>query len=192
MSLLFAMPDGPAPLSEVNAVLAERHYLGPVGRGCGWRDRFGVLVVASPTARHVPGSWLELTRWCLYGERNGGSRQWASVRRWLLSAFPEATTVLSYSDPEQGHTGSLYRACGWWWAPTWHRIVTPPTGNGTWNGRRRQAAKDRWIFALRPDATRAEVLRLEPTYTRRFPATEYREPGGADFGTWRALAEGGA
>src|SRR4051794_23195556 len=58
--------------------LGDRHYLGPPGRGPAWSDEYGVLVLAKPTARMRPqdGSWRELVRWCLLGERNGGSRQW--------------------------------------------------------------------------------------------------------------------
>ena len=36
------------------------------------------------------------------------------------------STVVSYSDPSAGHTGSLYRACNWIWAPTWLRLRPPP------------------------------------------------------------------
>ncbi len=85
------------------------------------------------------------------------------------------TTVVSYSDPSVGHTGALYRACGFIWAPTWHRLVTPPTGNGTRAGKS-QAAKDRWIFPLLPDPRRASLLQLEPSYAARFPSASYREP----------------
>lgn len=145
---------------DVNPVLAARHYLGPCWRGDGWSDEFGVLVLASPTSRRLPGDWLELVRWCLYGVKNGGSRQWSRVAKWLRSDHPEVTTVVSYSDPSVGHTGALYKACGWKWAPTWHRLRPPPSGNGSWNGER-QSVKDRWVYELGPDTRRAEVLRVK-------------------------------
>lgn len=172
--------------------LDQNHYLGPAVRGFGWIDEFGVMVLASPTARHLPNHWLELTRWCLVGGiQNGGTRQWSKVRRWLLDNH-STTTIVSYSDPSVGHTGSLYRACGWLWAPTWHRIVTPPTGHGAWSKTGvRQNVKDRWVFPLRPEKSRADVLKLDPTYLRRFPWAEYTDPvrwvrgrgigGGADW-----------
>lgn len=147
---------------HVNPFLAAHHYLGPVSRGVAWSDEFGVLVLANPSSRRLPQrSWLELVRWCLVGQKNGGSRQWARVRRWLYEAFPEVTTVVSYSDPAQGHTGALYKACNWTWAPTWHRLRPPPSGNGSWDGDKREAVKDRWVFALRADPTRAEILRVK-------------------------------
>lgn len=166
---------------SVAGFLAENHYLGPTARGLAWRDQYGVLVLANCTARRLPGNWIELTRWCLNGSKNGGSRQWAQVRRRIHEAFPDATTVVSYSDPAAGHTGALYRACNWLWAPTWHRLRPPPSGNGNW-GTGVQSVKDRWVFPLSGDADRAEVLRAkDPSILRRYPWAEYRERYGADY-----------
>ena len=96
-------------LSTVNHILHQHHYLGPIGRGLAWQDEHGVMIVANPTARHIPlGTWLELTRWCilLRGD-NHGSRQWAGFIRALKRARPDVTTLVSYSDPAVGHTGAL-------------------------------------------------------------------------------------
>jgi len=177
LKLFDDLPDSP------HVVLAENHYLGDTNRGEMYQDAAGVVVVQSPpSARNLPADWLELSRWCITeSQANAGSAQWRRVRRWIVKTWPAATTVVSYSDPTQGHRGALYRACNWLWAPTWHRIVTPPTGNGSWDGVKAQAAKDRWIFPLRSDARRVETLRLEASYLRRFPWAEYREPGGADY-----------
>lgn len=160
--------------SSVNRLLSERHYLGPIDRGEAYADQFGVMIFANPTARRLPqGRWLELVRWCLLGEKNGGSRQWAAARRWLLSAFPAATTVVSYSDPSVGHTGALYRACNWQWAPTWHRLRPPPSGNGNW-GSGKQAVKDRWVACLRPDPDRQRLLRVaDEALRKRYPWAEF-------------------
>jgi hypothetical protein len=126
---LFGPVKGPCPVEWVNPVLARDHYLGPINRGFAWADEFGVLVLANPSARFLPQQrWLELVRWCLVGEKNGGSRQWARVSRWLRKDRPDVTTVVSYSDPSVGHTGALYKACNWRWAPTWHRLRPPPLG----------------------------------------------------------------
>lgn len=173
--------DGPSSLARINQTLRRDHYLGETSRGVAWEDRLGCLVVASPTSRRLPREWLELSRWCLNGTKNGGSMQWARVRRWLLDRFPLATTVVSYSDPSVGHTGSLYRACGWWWAPTWHRLRPPPTGNGDW-GSGLESVKDRWVFPLRDDPTRATILRVnDESIVRRDPTCVYREPGGVPY-----------
>lgn len=107
------------------------------------------------------------------------------------------TTIVSYSDPSAGHDGALYRACNWLWAPTWQRLRPPPTGNGNW-GSGAQAVKDRWVFLLRPDLGREEVLRLKDSALERaMPWASYREPkwrgashrgGGGDYGRFRDTA----
>jgi hypothetical protein len=151
------------PPRTVAHYLDQLHYLGSTGRGFAWSDEYGVLVLAKPTSRRLPqdGTWLELVRWCLTGERNGGSRQWSRVSRFLRSDMPDVTTVVSYSDPSVGHTGALYKACNWTWAPTWHRLRPPPSGNGSWADGEAQSVKDRWVFCLRPDARRDEILRVK-------------------------------
>ena len=158
------------PVLTVAHFLDERHYLKSTGRGFAWSDEFGVLVLAKPTARRLPqdGTWLELVRWCLEGIPNGGSQQWARVTRCLKAEEPQVTTVVSYSDPSVGHTGALYKACNWTWAPTWHRLFPPPTGNGSWKDGEAQSVKDRWVYALRPDERREELLRVKDG--RRRPA----------------------
>lgn len=154
---------------SVGEFLARNHYLGPVARGFAWSDEYGVLVLAKPTSRRLPqdGTWLELVRWCLVGVPNGGSRQWSAVRRVLLAEFPQVTTVVSYSDPSQGHTGSLYKACSWNWRPTWHRLRPPPTGNGSWGNGEQQSVKDRWVCQLRRDARRNQILSVKDDALQR-------------------------
>jgi hypothetical protein len=190
----------PTAVMDVAPILAERHYLGPAKRGVAWSDDYGVLVLANPSSRRLPHDrWLELTRWCLDGQPNAGSRQWAAVRTWLLAEFPHLTTVVSYSDPSVGHTGALYRACGWLWAPTWHRLRTPPTGQGRWReGGKIESAKDRWVDVLRPDDGREKLLVAnDAAVCRRMPWAVYREPrfrrgrlvrgtGGGDYARWVA------
>lgn len=162
------------PISTVVDYLDEHHYLGAARRGWAWSDEYGVMVLAKPTSRRLPsdGTWLELTRWCLVPGANNGSRQWARVRRYIAQTQTEVTTIVSYSDPSAGHTGALYRACNWRWAPTWHRLAPPPTGNGSW-GRDGplQSVKDRWYFPMRRDARRQELLRCsDDRAVRRYGA----------------------
>lgn len=151
------------PTATLRHYLNELHYLGATGRGFGWSDEYGVLVLAKPTSRRLPqdGTWLELVRWCLVGTPNGGSRQWARVARWLRSERRDVTTVVSYSDPSAGHTGALYKACNWTWAPTWHRLFPPPSGNGSWKDGAAQSVKDRWVYELQPDSRRASILSVK-------------------------------
>jgi hypothetical protein len=158
-----------------NQILARYHYLGPINRGRVFRDAHGVIVVANPSSRRLPQDrWLELVRWCILSGL--GSEQWRATRAWLLETFPDVTTVVSYSDPSVGHTGALYRASGWLWAPTWHRLREPPSGNGNW-GTGRQASKDRWVYVLRPDRERADLLKVQDeSLMKRMSWAEYREP----------------
>jgi hypothetical protein len=165
-------------VASVSELLRERHYLGPARRGWAWSDEFGVMVFANPTSRRLPhATWLELTRWCIVGGKNAGSQQWAAVKRYLLTECPDVTTVVSYSDPSVGHTGALYRACGWLAAPTWMSLRPPPSAGGSWDGVTVQAVKDRWVYPLRRDDGRAEVLAVQDeALVLRFPGAGYREP----------------
>ncbi len=168
------------PTGTLAHYLGELHYLGATGRGIGWSDEYGVLILAKPTSRRLPqdGTWLELVRWCLTGERNGGSRQWAAVTRWLRSERTDVTTVVSYSDPSVGHTGALYRACNWRWAPTWHRLRPPPSGNGRWKTSEDvESVKDRWVYPLQTDPRREALLAInDPSLAARFPDAQYTDP----------------
>jgi hypothetical protein len=167
------------PVADVADVLNASHYLGAARRGFAWSDEFGVMVLGSPASRSLPHDrWLELTRWCLLdGVPNDGSRQWACVWRWLYENRPDVTTVVSYSDPSAGHTGALYRACNWLWAPTWLRLRPPPSGNGAWRQGKVEAVKDRWVFPLRADDEREAILQVnDSALKKRMPEAEYREP----------------
>lgn len=143
-------------LAEANDLLRREHYLGPLNSGgaalviVGRRDGEVVAcqVWRKPTSRSLPndGTWLELSRWCLTPQAgpNAGSRCHKASMTYLREAG--VRTIVSYSDPSQGHTGALYRACNWIWAPTWIRLRPPPTGNHEWKKGAMQAAKDRWVF----------------------------------------------
>jgi hypothetical protein len=158
------------------AAAARMHYLGASNRcSLEYADEFGWITFSNPTSRRLPQDWLELNRWILLGKKNGGSQQWARAVKWLRETAPKVTTVVSYSDPAQGHTGALYRDCNFIEAATWLRLVTPPSGNG-FRGGKQHGAKDRWIFPLAPDPRRATHLKLPESYKRRFPGRFYQEP----------------
>lgn len=158
-------------LAEANSLLAQFHYLGPARSArlvvCQWSDGglVGAMVWRHPTARHLPadGTWLELSRWCLTpsGGPNAGSRMHRAAVAMIRVKLPDVTTLVSYSDRAAGHTGSLYRACNWRWKPTWHRLKPPPTGGGSWDGVTRQEPKDRWVFFVRPDSRRDDILAVK-------------------------------
>ncbi len=213
------MKQSALPMSGLppSVLLQDRHYLGKSHRAkFTYEDEFGVMVFAAPSSRNIPKHWLELVRWCLAGEvveveqgsyiesrfllghnndpSNAGSRQWKAAKQWLLTQS-EATTVVSYSDPSVGHTGALYRACGWLWAPTWHRLFPTPSGQGQWTAGKVEAVKDRWVALLRPDTERSGALAVKDGRIRRMTWAEYREPrwkrgipqlskGGGDYRQW--------
>lgn len=173
---------GPARSHAVARTLADNHYLGPCAAGRAYADRFGVAVFSAPTSRMLPPHWLDLRRWCITSdERNAGTQMWRGMLAWVRENFPEATTIVSYSDPTQHHTGGLYRACSWLWAPTWHRVCPPPTGGGSWSDGVTQAPKDRWIFPVRRDPGRVVALAIGDGYARRFPWSAYDDKIGADW-----------
>jgi hypothetical protein len=189
-----------ASVTATYPMLTEHHYLGPTKvADFAWSDEHGCLVFAWPRSRRIPTHWLELVRWCLTGEHNSGSMQWAAFVGWAKQNLNErVTTVVSYSDPSQGHDGALYRACNWLWAPTWLCLRPPPTGNGEWVKGDRQHPKHRWIYPLKPDSAREATLVLnDESLMRRMPWASYREPswkrghfdprtGGGNFQRWKA------
>lgn len=165
------------PIDEANKFLKGRHYLGPTKHArFAWSDEFGVMLFSGPRSRRLPIDWVELVRWCLNGEPNAGSKQWARFTVWARK-HTDYTTVISYSDPSQGHTGALYRACNWQWAPTWHRLRPPPTGNGSWTrgeALKKQAVKDRWVFPLQKDDRRPSILTVtDSSIMKRAPWASY-------------------
>ena len=156
-------------------ILDEHHYLGAAGARARltYEDEHGLITFSNPAARRLPQDWLELSRWCLVDRR--GSEQWAACLRWLRQRT-EATTIVSYSDPSVGHDGALYRACGWLWAPVWHVLREPPTGCG-FRGGKRQRAKHRWVYLLKPDDRRGAALALrDEALARKWPWISYTEP----------------
>ena len=168
-----------ALFSSVGALLDANHYLGSHGaRGrATYTDEHGLMVFSGPSSRRLPSSWVELSRWCLLDGR--GSEQWRDAVAFVRTTFPDATTVVSYSDPSVGHSGALYRACNWIWAPTWHVLREPPTGAGV-RGGKLQRAKHRWVYLLAPDDRRQALLELrDAAVARRYPFASYVEP------TWK-------
>lgn len=159
---------GSAP--EANQLLRRSHYLGPIRTAAlvVVGDSGGQIVACQawklPTSRRLPsdGSWLELARWCLTPAAgdNAGSRMHRWALRLIRTHAAEVTTLLSYSDPSAGHSGALYRACNWQWAPPWQRLRPPPSGSGDW-GTGRQEVKDRWVYPLRPDPNRDSYLHVD-------------------------------
>lgn len=170
------------PLELANQLLKHNHYLGPTKKGTAYMDDGGVIVFSSPTSRRLPREWVEISRWCIINrDKNAGSKQWGRFIREFKKLYPKVTTLVSYSDPSQGHTGALYRACNWVWAPTWLRIRPPPSGNGKWSNKN-ESVKDRWVFIINKDINRKEVLKIKDTaILRRNPGLIFTEPNGVKY-----------
>lgn len=158
-------------LIEANDLLRRHHYLGPLKSGgkliiIGTRNDYPVAAAIwkHPTSRALPsdGTWFELARWCLTPDAgpNAGSVMHKATLQLIRTHLPHVTTLVSYSDPSQGHTGALYRACNYRWCPTWQRLRPPPTGGGEWTPGKQQNVKDRWIYPVRPDPVRTIRLRV--------------------------------
>lgn len=148
-------PPGPPPSARTLTVLPvsyrtaklfveQHHYLGyapPGARAClgvwyGGR-LMGVLMFGRPSARlEDQHNTLELTRMVLLDEcpRNSESRALALATMWIRKNMHEIRRLIAYSDPAQGHEGTVYRAVGW-------RLIGRTTG-GRWSrsGRQRRDA----------------------------------------------------
>jgi hypothetical protein len=73
----------------------------------------GIAVYGQPISRNSPKSSLELRRFCLApgAEKNTASNFLAFTLRWLRQNEPSYTEVLTFADPNQGHRGTIYKAC---------------------------------------------------------------------------------
>ncbi|MGH9256750.1 MAG: protein Mom [Vicinamibacterales bacterium] len=98
--------------------------------GC-WEDgRFVGVVIFSRGANRYLGSAFgleqtqvaELSRIALSEHRAPVSRIVAIAVRMLRRHCPGLRLVVSFADPEQGHHGGIYQACGWTYLGT-----TPPS-----------------------------------------------------------------
>lgn len=103
--------------------IAERHYLQSCPPGfvavlefVDGSDVVGGMLLGRPSARQYdPDRILQLHR-VFFADaqpKNTESRGLAMMRRWVRTWVPQIRLLLTYSDPEQGHTGTIYDADGW-------------------------------------------------------------------------------
>jgi hypothetical protein len=135
--------------------LAERHYLQSAPPGFVHVYEFtergrliGGLILGRPTARQYDADRiLEVTRLFFVDETppHVESKGLALLRKHVRIWLPQIRLLLAYSDPEQGHEGTIYEADGW--APL-------GTTDGAWGqgwksrvGRheQRNSKKQRWV-----------------------------------------------
>ena len=113
----------PSESREVSAWIKQRHYLSSCPPGyvvalefIEGRDRVGAMLLGRPAARAYDADRiLELTRMYFVDEmpKNTESCALAMMRKWVRRWLPGIRLLLSYSDPAQGHQGTIYRADGW-------------------------------------------------------------------------------
>ena len=165
-------------VSDTRELLSKNHYLSSARTGkfafAQYNDSAEMVacqIWKHPSSRNLPsdGTWIELCRWCLTPQagKNAGSKMHGQSIKVMKDKYPDITTLVSYSDPSQGHTGALYASCNWQWAPTWHRLRPPPTGNGTWGTGEVKTVKDRWVFPVKNDDRRNEILRVKDNAGQR-------------------------
>lgn len=78
--------------------------------------RVGAMLLGRPAARSLDqDKVLELTRMYFVDEdpRNTESHGLAMMRRFVRTWLPQIRLLLAYSDPAQGHAGTVYEADGW-------------------------------------------------------------------------------
>lgn len=135
--------------------IAQRHYLESTPPGfvhvyefVSGSERVGAAILGRPSARQYdPDRILEITRFFFIDETppNVESRGLALLRKQVRIWLPKIRLLLAYSDPEQGHEGTIYEADNWC-----------PLGmtDGAWghgwksrSGRRDQrvSKKQRWV-----------------------------------------------
>ena len=140
---------------EVMAWLKERHYLHSTPPGyvavlefIEGHERIGAMMLGRPAARKLDQNRiLSLDRMFFVDEapKNTESHALSLMRKFVRIWFPGVRLLISYSDPEQGHTGGVYEADGW--AP--FGTTCKHTGHG-WKsrtGRRNDpvTSKLRWV-----------------------------------------------
>ena len=107
-------------VSEANAILTGKHYLGPVTyppRYCfATPARDAIAVFGFPNAASFKVTLndpVELVRlWRADGAVVRTDHFLHRCLQLLRTLAPECDAVLTYADPAQGHTGKVYKGCG--------------------------------------------------------------------------------
>jgi hypothetical protein len=103
--------------------IAARHYLECCPPGfitvlefVEGRDLVGAMLLGRPAAREYDADTImQLHRMFFVDEMptNTESHGLAMMRKFVRTWFQGIRLLLTYSDPEQGHTGTIYEADGW-------------------------------------------------------------------------------
>lgn len=113
------------------------------------KDLAGAMLLGRPSSKEYDcDTIMQLHRMYFVDEapKNTESQGLSMMRRYIRTWVPGIKLMLSYSDPEHGHTGAIYAADGW----AKFGMTTKHWGYG-WNsrvGRRKDqplSAKQRWV-----------------------------------------------
>lgn len=113
----------PSETTELKDWLKERHYLHSTPPGFVFMleftdgaERIGAMQVGRPASRAYDARRiLELTRMYFVdaAPKNTESKGLAKMREFVRRWYPAVRLLLAYSDPAQGHRGTIYEADGW-------------------------------------------------------------------------------
>ena len=127
----------------------------------------------NPSARTLPGHWLELRRMACSPEAppNTASMFLGWMHRWFSAEHPHREKLISYQDTAV-HTGTIYKAAGWQIEYTSaprvrdrspKRVGTDRQYRSDMNGQAPAAsAKNRWSKMLKPKRQQRKGLRTTP------------------------------
>ena len=145
----------PCETLELKAWIAANHYLQCCPPGfvhlyefIEGKQRIGGVLLGRPSAKQYdPDKILQLHRMFFIDdtEPNVESQGLAMMRKMVRIWIPQIRGLLSYSDPEAGHAGTVYEADNW--CPM--GLTSEHWGNG-WNSRQgrrddRLSKKMRWF-----------------------------------------------
>ena len=145
----------PSESREIAAWIKQHHYLKSTPPGYVLALEYflrgklvGAHLVGRPANRNLDADRvLELTRAYFLDEapKNCESQALAMMRKHIRTWLPNVRLLISYSDPEQGHTGAIYEADGW--APFGMTDKNRGYGWKSQKGRRSEqlSRKQRWV-----------------------------------------------
>ncbi|SRR5258706_9330885 len=112
----------PSESRELAAWIAERHYipgLPPAYRFAlefiEGKRRIGAMLLGLPPREMDQVRWMALTRMCFVDDTAHciESQGLAIMRKFVRTWVPATRALIAYSDPAQGHEGTVYEADGW-------------------------------------------------------------------------------
>jgi len=119
-------------------------------------ELIGVMMFGHPIARlEDQKNTLELTRMFLFDSpKNSESRALSLAEKWIKLNYPIISRLIAYSDTDQGHNGTIYKAANWKLVGSVrpHTWSSRPKRRGVIGGKKlkfeRILRKDAWVSKL--------------------------------------------